>query len=123
MSEIVEWHTKEVVAHFAAELATRLETAAKVVEVDARNNLAAISDPEWGHAYRNEIVGRLLTSFVQHTDKEVLAYIGVRAVSGKGGDSHGFYIETGSTTAPAQPWLRPALFDNEANIMKLLEGG
>jgi hypothetical protein len=34
----------------------------------------------------------------------------------------GFYIETGSTTAPAHPWLRPALLTNLRNIVALLGG-
>jgi len=122
VSVIAAWHADIVKEQTMALVAERLATAAKFVETAARANLAAISDPDWGAGYRNQVVGRLLTSFVAKEDKAVVAKIGVRSVSGKGGDHHGFYIELGSATAPAHPWLRPALFDNQAEIMQILEG-
>lgn len=120
MSAIQEWHADEVIARFANATAESLEIAAKFVEEEARANLAAITDPGWGEAYRNEIVGRLLTSFVTKENKEIVAKIGVRVAGGKGGEYHGYYIELGSSTAPAHPWLRPALFENLATIQQLL---
>jgi hypothetical protein len=119
---IQEWHADAVVAFFGAKVAANLELAGKFVEEEARGNLAAISEPEWGRGYRNEIVGRLLTAGVIPEGKGYAAVVGVAKAGGKGGDYHGFFIEVGSATAPAHPWLRPALFNNLAAVKQLLEG-
>lgn len=119
---IVEWNAAAVRDHFAAILAERLALAGKFVEETARGNLAAINDPDWGEGYRNEVVGRMLTSVVIKDNKGLSVQIGVRRSNGRGGDSHGFYIETGSSTAPAHPWLRPALFEHGRDIQQILEG-
>jgi hypothetical protein len=42
--------------------------------------------------------------------------------SGTGGRHHGFFIEFGSSTAAAHPWLRPAVFENAKKIVSLLSG-
>lgn len=120
MSEITEWNAPAVIDFFSARIAASMEIAVKVVEEAARDNLAEIDDPPWGAGYRNEIVGRMLTSYVEKQDKAVLGHVGVRVGSGKGGSLHGFYIEFGSSTAPAHPWLRPALYDNKDDILKIL---
>lgn len=123
MSAIIqEWNTDAVVAFFGAQVAANLELACKFVEEEARGNLEAISEPEWGRPYRTEIVSRLLTSGVSAEGKGYAGVVGVAKSGGKGGDYHGFFIEVGSSTAPAHPWLRPALFNNLAAIKQLLEG-
>lgn len=114
---ITEWRQDEVVGEVTAELEAKMETAAKVVEVAARRNLLAISEPDWGSAYRAMLANYKLSSFVVRSDKEIEAGIGLPG--GKAGHD-GWYIETGSTTAPAHPWLRPALLHNLRKITQLL---
>lgn len=122
MSPIEKWDSAAVVSFAGKILAERIETACKFVEVEARNNLNAITEPEWGRAYRTQIVGRLLTSGVIIRGKTIDGYVGVRTRSGKGGDRHGYYIELGSRTAPAHPWLRPALFNNLPHVRQMILG-
>jgi hypothetical protein len=65
-----------------------------------------------------------LVSFVQEEKKAVVAYVEMKVFSqyfGKSSEHFGFYIETGSQTAPAQPWLRPALLHNLRNIKRLFD--
>lgn len=115
---IDQWRQAELIEEVAAFVEGNMETAAKVVEVDARRRLLKISEPEWGAAYRKLLALYRLTSIVERTGMTVEAGIGMPP--GKKGSSYGFYIETGSRTAPAHPWLRPALLNNLHTILGLL---
>ena len=117
---IDKWNQKAVVEEIAAEVEISMETAVKMVEVDARRRLLAIGDPSWGAGYRRLIALYRLTSFVQREGLAIVGAIGVPPDPRSGSDHMGFYIETGSTTAPAHPWLRPALLTNLQNIVGLL---
>jgi len=119
MGAITRWRQREVIEEITAQVESDLEIAAKVVEVDARRRLLKIHDPEWGRGYRKLLALYRLTSFVQRSRGAVEAGIGIPP--GKTGDL-GFWIEVGSKTAAAHPWLRPALLTNLENIMALLGG-
>jgi hypothetical protein len=102
-------------------LKSRAEDVAKFVETEARNGLDAIQTPDTKRDinYRHYLSRWILTSQVTEDGKAVLIRVGMKI--GKSGQTHhGFYIETGSTTAPARPYLRPAVFDNKQAIMGLL---
>lgn len=120
MSGIQKWRQAEVIEEISAELERNMETAAKVVEVDARRRLLKISEPEWGAAYRKLLALYRLTSIVTRDRMAVEAGIGMPP--GKKGSDYGYWIEVGSHTAPAHPWLRPALLHNLRNILELLTG-
>jgi hypothetical protein len=117
---ITEWRQAAVIEEIAAEVEANMEIAAKAVEVDARRRLLKIKDPEFGTKYRKVLALFRLTSFVKRVGGEIWGLIGIPP--GEKGSSYGFYIETGSTTAPAQPWLRPALLTNLKNVIGLLSG-
>lgn len=122
MSAIVwkKWNPEGVIEKVAAETTENMELACKFVETDARRRLLSISEPEWGAAYRREILARKLTSVVTRKGKAIVGVVGMR--TGKEGRHYGYYIEMGSSTAPAQPYLRPAVFQNAREIVKLLAG-
>jgi len=117
---IDRWRAREVMAATRAEVAENMEIAAKLVETEARRNLLHIREPEFGRAYRKVLALYRLTSQVDTERDLIMAQIGIPA--GVKGDSYGFWIEVGSRTAPAQPWLRPALVHNLSKIMGILEG-
>lgn len=119
MSKIV-WNQREVIEAIAVEVASNMETAAKVVEVDARRRLLGIKEPERGRPYRRVLALYRLTSMVVRDGLEIDGLIGIPP-GAKGGD-YGFWIEKGSRTAPAQPWLLPALLTNLKAIMGMLAG-
>ena len=119
MSNITEWNADAVVSEITAAVVANMETAAQVVETDARRRLMAIADPEWGTAYRRSLAMWGLTSVVVVGQREIEAGVGLPG--GKAGHD-GFYIEVGSRTAPAQPWLRPALATNLRRIVALIGG-
>lgn len=117
---ITEWRQDAVIEEIAGGVEANMTVAAKVVETDARRRLLKIREPEFGTKYRKLLALFRLTSFVKRVGNEVWALIGIPP--GEKGSSYGYYIEVGSSTAPAHPWLRPALLTNLRNIMGLLSG-
>ncbi|MBN1248468.1 MAG: hypothetical protein JXC32_12470 [Anaerolineae bacterium] len=113
-----EWRQREVVEAVKAYVTDGMETAAKVIEEDARKNLLRVREPEFGVGYRRVLALYRLTSLVKAAGMVIEAQIGIPRGE-KGGD-YGFWIETGSKTAGAHPWLRPALAKNLRNIVGLL---
>jgi len=120
MSTIAEWNQRKVVEAVKAEVAANMEIAATVVEVDARRRLLAIVEPEFGRGYRRVLALYRLISKVVVGENAIEGQIGIPP--GKEGGDYGFWIETGSHTYAAQPWLRPALMDNLKDILRLLVG-
>lgn len=118
MSKVVwkNWNPQGLKDKIKADLAENMEIACKFVETMARTRLLAIREPEWGASYRRNIVARRLTYVVKIEGNEVVGTVGVR------GKHEGFWIEVGSKTSPAQPYLRPAVFNHGAEIVKLLGG-
>ena len=120
MSGVVEWNQREVIERITAETVENMEIAAKMVEVNARKRLLRIRQPDFGVKYRMVLALYRLTSIVKRDGTAVEGRVGIPA--GEKGDSYGFFIETGSSTAAAQPWLRPALAENLQAIIELLGG-
>jgi HK97 gp10 family phage protein len=121
MSDIkIDWDPGAFKKVLIQDLTKNGEIVGEFVESDARRRLLAISDPAWGRGYREGVVSRLLTNQVEAKNNEVKITVGVE--KSKSGSHHGFYIELGSSTAPAHPFLRPAVFQNAKEIISLLEG-
>lgn len=120
MNFVKEWQPEKFKAAVVAELEKNAGEAGQFVVDNARQRLQAIRDPEWGTGYRRNVVASLLRFEVERRPNEVIILVGVA----RSPDSrhHGFYIELGSSTAPAQPYLRPAVFQNAAKIVFLLSG-
>jgi hypothetical protein len=115
-----KWRPQVVKKAVMAELMENAEIVGKFVEEEARRRLYAIQDPEWGERYRRLIVGQRLTFVVERERNAVVITVGVKG--GEKGRYYGFYIEMGSKTSPAHPYLRPAVFDNAREIVALLGG-
>lgn len=116
----LNWTPDKFKAELVQQLVANGEIVGKFVEEDARRRLLDIQEPEWGAAYRSEVVARLLTHTVERDGNQVVITVGV--AEGSGGRHHGFYIELGSSTAPAHPFIRPAVFENGGKIVALLSG-
>jgi len=117
---IKNWNPKKFKDELLNDLEKNGEIVGKLVETEARRRLVAITDPPWGAGYRQEIVARLLRFEVERKSNEVVITVGVASTSKS--KHHGLYIELGSKTAPAQPFLRPAVFENGRKIVALLSG-
>ena len=118
---IAEWRQRQVVEEVKDFVATNMEAAAGVVEMDARRRLLAIVEPDFGRAYRRLLaLGKLISQVVVEGDV-VEGQIGIP--TGDKGSDYGWWIEVGSKKWAAHPWLRPALMQNFKEILRLLTGG
>ena len=119
-----KWDPGAVKAAALAEVAANAEQAGKFVETDARRRLDAIGSPgnKRARAWRAFLSRWVLTNTVATEANAVVIRVGMKVGSRKGGRTRGFYVETGSSTAPAHPYLRPAVFNNAAKIVALLGG-
>lgn len=115
----LKWRPQEFKNEVARNLLANAELVGKFVETEARRRLLAITDPDWGEVYRG-YVARLIGNEVETDSKGVTIRVGVRP--GKSGSHHGLYIELGSKTAAAHPFLRPAVYENAGKIISLLAG-
>jgi len=120
-SGIVEWRQREVIEEIAGVVQENMEIAAEVVKIDARHRLLRIREPEFGRKYRMVLALYRMITVVTRKGDVIEGRVGLPP--GDKGTRYGFYIETGSRTAPAQPWLRPALYGNLRRIQQLLIGG
>lgn len=115
----LKWTPNEFKRELAAKLAANGQGVGEFVRRDARSRLSGIADPDWGAAYRSFVAG-LVSYEIEAGAREVVVTVGVR-----GGYSrwHGYYIEVGTSRQAAHPWLRPAVFNNLAQIRALFMGG
>ena len=115
----IKWNKEEVIREVSNKIASNASVAGKYVEDVARSNLLAITEPsEKRYAnYRRYLATSKLTHVVSQEGKAVVVEIGFM-----GGSPFGFYIETGSSTAGAQPYLRPALNSSIGAVIGILSG-
>jgi hypothetical protein len=119
------WTPDKFRKELLAAVADNAEAVGIFVEVKARNNLLAVKDPAWGAKYRSQIVARLLTHEVEVSSREVTIRIGTKISSefkSKDYKHYGFYVEIGTRRFPAHPWLRPSIFSNGREIVRMLGG-
>lgn len=118
---ITRWEPANVKTMALEVIMSRAEDVGKFVETEARRRLDAIINPDTkrDRNYRSYLSSFILTNVVEKGEKEVVIRVGMKI--GKDGQTHhGFYIETGSSTAEAHPYLRPAVFNNEREIVRML---
>src|SRR5512144_2170338 len=119
----VEWHLKEFKEDLISSLVSNGDIVAKFVETEAKKNIMAIQQPDWGAGYR-KYVSMTIRSEVEKTANYVEIRVGVppgrTTKSGRQTKHIGFYIEMGSAKFPAHPYLRPAVFGNASKIIALL---
>ena len=122
---ILVWKQKEFLAKVDGWVSQNAETVGQFVEVEARRRLDAIGSPDnrKAVAWRRYLSRYVLTNTVTTGENKVVIRVGMKVGPGNGGDRRGFYIETGSSTARAHPFLRPAVFRNTKEILQLLTGG
>ena len=119
-----KWDPEVVKAAALAEVGENAEIVGKFVETEARRRLDAIRTPDNKRAvaWRAFLSRWVLTNTVEREPTAVVITVGMKVGPRKGGRTRGFYVETGSSTAPAHPYLRPAVFQNARRIVQLLGG-
>lgn len=118
-----EWTPERIKAAVSEQLLANAPYVGKFVEDDARRRLDAIKTPDTkrDQNYRSYLAKYILTHAVEKMDDAVVIAVGMKI--GKDGQRHhGWWIENGSSTAPAHPFLRPAVTQNARDITLMLLG-
>lgn len=131
MSMITKWNPRKLKRAITDQLERNAEPTGIFLQRQAKTRLMAIQNPEWGQAYRRKILARLIIHEIERlpNDNGIILRLGVLADPGavgyKVGHSRhmGFYIETGSRRFAAQPYLRPAVFNNGRRVVDMLTDG
>ncbi len=118
---ITKWEPARVKKMAMEVILSRAGDVGKFVETEARRRLDAITDPDTKRDknYRSYLSSYILTNKVEQETNAVVIQVGMK-IGTEGQTHHGFYIETGSSTAEAHPFLRPAVFNNEREIVGML---
>lgn len=118
---ITRWEPANVKKMAMEVILSRAEDVGKFCETEARRRLDAITDPDTkrDRNYRSYLSSFILTNKVEQEMNGVVIRVGMK-VGKEGQMMHGFYIETGSSTAEAHPFLRPAVFGNAREIVGML---
>ena len=122
--EWVHWYANKVKDAVVNKLMANAPDTGHFIESDARQRLDAIKTPDTPRDknYRFYLSKFMLTHVVEKIgDHAFVIAVGMR-IGKDGQQHHGFYIETGSSTAPAHPYLRPAVLQNPRDIIQLLLG-
>ena len=121
--KFTKWNTDEVKKMAKQQLSSNADMAGKFVEDDARRRLNDIQKPDTKADvdYRNYLANYILTHSVEENKNEIVIRVGMK-IGREGQRHHGYYIETGSSTAPAHTYLRPALMHNLKKILGILVG-
>lgn len=121
---LTKWEPEALKAQVKAQLAENAPLVGKFVEGEARRRLDAIRMPDDPRAVRWRwfLSKWVLRNTVEVEEDAVVIRVGMRKGKGSGGMTRGFYVETGSPSAPAHPYLRPAVFQNMREIVQLLTG-
>jgi hypothetical protein len=127
MSQLVEfksWEQDKLITHIGDNIQKNAEQTGDWIYRQAKDGLDAIQTPSDARSknYRYYLSKYILTHFVERESEMVHIYVGMK-IGKHGQRHHGYYIETGSHTAPAKPYLRNALFNNIRRIVNMLMGG
>lgn len=116
-----EWNPGDVVDRFIEVYQERAPMVGKFLEDEARKRLDAITHPRQKRPanYRKYLSKYILTHVVEEDWKSINVLVGMK-IGQRGQTHHGFYIETGSRTAAAHPYLRPALLQNQREVLDII---
>ena len=110
-SYVKEWNSKELLAKTSGHILRGMDDACQFAVQQAQ-------------AKAPKRTGKLsgdITHEIKTEKNDVVGYVGVKG--GKGAAFYGYFIEVGTRKMAARPFLRPAIFNNAAEIVKRLIGG
>ncbi len=119
-----KWDPEAVKAATLAQLTENAENVGRFLETEARRRLDAIRTPDNKKAvwWRTFLSRWVLKHTVREETDAIVITVGMRKGPRAGGKHRGFYVEVGSSKAPAHPYLRPAVFGNGPTIVAMLGG-
>lgn len=120
MSIINEWRESELINEISGRLLSGMDDACQFAVQQARERAPIGATGK---------VRRLIDYEVKGVGNDVVGYLGVNkgkhggARSNQGEAFYWYFHEVGTSKLPARPFLRPAVFENAAEILRRLTGG
>jgi hypothetical protein len=114
-----DWKPQRVKASIADAVEENMKYACVFVQLRARANLMGIANPPEWRRYRQRFLGPLVDFEITKDGDDIIGRVGIRQKEEWRG---GYFIEIGRKNLPAHPWLRPALFNNARDIVRILGG-
>lgn len=112
MTYVKDWKAKELLAEVSGRIVRGMDKACDFAAEQARAKAARGATKRLSEGIDYEVEAR---------GKTVTGYVGVKG--GKGSPYYGYFVELGTKKMAAQPFLRPAVFENGAKIVKLIAEG
>ncbi len=107
---VTEWHQRKVVDAITVQVADGMEKACAMVEEAAKARVPV----------RTGLSKSEITHQVQTDGADIVGYVGVFQSSKAW---YARFVEFGTRNMRAQPFIRPAVFENARRIVKLITGG
>lgn len=111
--KFTRWDSDKILTEISGITAENMLIATKLVQQDAEANA-----PRESGKLASDVA---VESQVTARGNTIEGRVGIPR--GRGHAFYGLFSEVGTSTLPARPWLRPALFNNKAKILKILRGG
>ncbi len=105
---ITEWRQQEFIALVKRNGAVNMGAAVEFCRDQARARVRVRTGK-----LRDNIIG-----VVEETPDSVTGFVGVKKAT-----FWGWFVERGTKSQPARPFLRPAVFENAAQILRIIRGG
>ncbi len=110
MSIVKQWKAKQFIAYVAGEVAVNMDRACEFAADRARAKVPVRS-------------GLTKSDIDYEVDARALVVEGrIGIPKGKGHAFYGYFVEVGTSKMGARPFLRPAVSENGAEIVRILEG-
>lgn len=113
-----DWNPQRVKAHIAGTIVQNMEVACKFVEGQARSNARSAFTSRTGKTVRD--ISHEISSEVGAFGNAIEGRVGV--LKGKGKAWYAFFLEFGTRKMRARPFLRPAVFNNAREIVRIIAG-
>ncbi len=113
---IKEWNAKELLAEVSGRMLSGMDNACQFAAEQARGKA-----PRATGTLAEEIDYEVVPE-----RNKVVGYVGVKAggiAANQGKAYYGYFQELGTSKLPARPFLRPAVFENGEQIVKLISEG
>lgn len=113
MTFVKEWNQKAFIAKVSGQVLSGMDKACQFAAGQAKSRVRK----------RTGLLEGEIDYEVRPERGDVVGYVGVRAESGRSKAFYGYIIEVGGKGHPAHPFLRPAVFENGAEITRLITEG
>jgi hypothetical protein len=115
----LNWHADKFKKELIQKLMVNAQDAGDFVATDARRRLLAQKEmPKW-EKYRAAMVAKNIDCEIEFIPPNIIEIrVGVKTTDRS--KRHGLFIELGRYNHPANPFLRPAVFNNSRRIVQIL---